>query len=88
MQNNKAMVSNRLGRFSEYVTRVEVHLSDRNSDKKFCNEGIRCLLESWFTGIEPNTASNRAAILERTFDGAIGKLARSLDSSLERMGKH
>lgn len=83
----KAVVRNGLDRFSEQVTRVEVHLSDQNSDKKFGNEDIRCLLEARLAGLQPISVSDSAATLEQAVDGAVEKLTRSLDSTLGRLGR-
>lgn len=87
VQQIKAVVSNGLDRFSEQVTRVEVHLSDQNSDKKFGNDDMRCLLEARLAGLQPISVSDRAATIEQAVDGAVEKLTRSLDSTLGRMGR-
>ena len=87
VQQIKALVRNSLDRFSEQVTRVEVQLSDQNSDKKFGNEDIRCLLEARLARLQPISVSDSAATLEQAVDKAVEKLTRSLDSTLGRMGK-
>lgn len=86
-QQIKAVVKSSLDRFSEQVTRVEVHLSDQNSDTKFGTEDKRCLLEARLAGLQPISVSDQAATLEQAIDGAVDKLTRSLDSMLGRMGK-
>lgn len=87
VQQIKAVVRNSLDRFSERITRVEVHLSDQDSDKSFGTEDKRCLLEARLAGLQPIAVSDRAATLERAVDGAVEKLTRSLDSELGRKGK-
>jgi ribosome-associated translation inhibitor RaiA len=87
VQQIKAVVANSLDRFSEQLTRVEVHLSDQNSDKKLGTEDKRCLLEARLAGLQPISVSDRAATLERAVDGAVDKLTRSLDSTLGRLGQ-
>ena len=87
VQQIKAVVINNLDRFSEKITRVEVHLSDQNSDKNFGNKDKRCLLEARLAGLQPISVSDSAAILERAVDGPLGKLTRSLDSTLGRLGR-
>ena len=82
-----AVVSNSLDRFGEQVSRVEVHISDQNSDKKFGTDDIRCLLEVRLNGLQPISVSDSAATLEQAVDGALEKLTRSLNSTLGRMGK-
>lgn len=83
-QQIKAVVRNSLERFSEQVTRVEIHLSDENSKNKFGTDDKRCLLEARLAGLEPISASDQAATLEQAVDGAVEKLKRSLDSTLGR----
>lgn len=87
VQQIKAVVRNGLDRFSERITRVEVHLSDQDSDKRFGTDDKRCLLEARLAGLQPIAVSDRAATLERAVDGAVEKLTRSLDSELGRKGK-
>ena len=87
-QEVEAVVSSALDRFSSHITRVEVHLSDENSDKKFGTDDIRCLLEARVAGLQPVSAKHRAATPEQALDGAVEKMKRSLDSTLGRLGKH
>jgi len=75
-----------LDRFSEKITRVEVHLRDENSDKKSGVDDMRCLLEARLAGLQPIVVSHEAATLQEAVDGAAAKLKRSLDSSLGRLG--
>lgn len=86
MKQINAVVITGLDRFSKHITRVELHLSDKNSDKKAGNEDIRCLLEARLAGLQPISVSDSAATLEQAVDGAVEKLTRSLDSTLGRLG--
>ncbi len=86
-QQIKAVVRNSLERFSEQITRVEVHLSDENSDKKFGAEDKRCLLEARLAGLQPIAVSHQAATVDEAVDGAVGKLMRSIDSTLGQLGE-
>jgi ribosome-associated translation inhibitor RaiA len=85
VQQVKTSIRNSLDRFSERVSRIEVHLSDQNSDKKFGDK--RCLMEARLEGLQPISVSNSAADLEQAVDGAMQKLTRSLDSTLGRIGQ-
>jgi len=80
-----AVVRNTLDRLSERITRVEIHLSDENSDKKFGTEDKRCLLEARLVGLQPLSVSHQAATLEQAVNGAVEKLKRSLESTLGRL---
>jgi len=80
------VVRSALDRFQERITRVEIHLSDENSDKKVGADAIRCLLEARLAGLQPIPVSHQAATLEQALDGAVEKLKRSLDSTLGQLG--
>ncbi len=82
-----AVLRDALDRFSAQVTRVEVHLSDENSDKKFGTEDKRCLLEARLAGLQPISVTYRAATLEQAVDGAVEKLTRSIEGTLGRLGR-
>jgi hypothetical protein len=81
-------VEQTLGRFGDRITRVEVHLSDENSDKKSGAEDIRCLLEARLVGLQPISLSHRAATVMQAVEGAAEQMERSLDSTLGRLGHH
>lgn len=86
-QQVEAVIRDALDRFSERITRVEVHLSDENSNQKFGIDDKRCLLEARLAGLRPTAVSHQAATLEQAVDGAAEKLKRSLESTLGRLGK-
>jgi hypothetical protein len=81
-------VEQTLGRFGDRITRVEVHLSDENSDKKSGAEDMRCLLEARLVGLQPISLSHRAATVMQAVEGAAEQMERSLDSTLGRLGHH
>lgn len=82
----EAVVSETLDRFSEQITRVEVHLSDENSDSKFGTHDMRCMLEARLAGLAPIAVTHQAATVEQAVDGAAEKLKRSLETILGRLG--
>jgi len=73
-----------LSRFSDRITRVEVHLSDQNSDKSG-QDDKRCMMEARLEGRPPTAVTHQAASLGDAVDGAADKLKRSLESTLERL---
>jgi ribosome-associated translation inhibitor RaiA len=81
----EAVVESVLGRFADQITRVEVHLSDENSQKGG-GDDKRCLLEARLAGLQPMVVSHQAATLPQAIDGAAQKLARALESTLGRRG--
>lgn len=82
----KGVVESALSRFSDRITRVEVHLSDENGDKSGQNDK-RCMMEVRLEGRQPTAVTHHAASLSDAVDGAANKLKRSLESTLERL-KH
>jgi len=76
-----------LDRFSDDVTRVEIHLSDVNGQKAGENDK-RCLMEARVAGRQPIAVTELANSLHQAIDGAAQKLKRSLDSMLGKLGDH
>jgi hypothetical protein len=83
-QRIEATLRGDLERFGDRITRIEVHLRDRNSDKKGGSDDMDCLLEARLAGFQPLAVSHRAATVDEAVDGAVGKLKRSIESTLGR----
>ena len=81
----RGVVENALSRFSDHITRVEVHLSDENSDKKGGNDEMRCMMEARIEGRQPIAVTHQAASLDQAVDGAADKLTRLIESTLGRL---
>jgi len=75
------MITADLDRFSERITRVEVHLSDINGAKKGLNDK-KCLLEARLEGRKPIAVTNLANSSAEAVSGALEKLHASLDTIL------
>ncbi|MEZ4691381.1 MAG: HPF/RaiA family ribosome-associated protein [Ignavibacteria bacterium] len=80
-------INDSLERFSEQITRIEVHLSDENSKKKGQND-IKCLLEARLKGLDPVAVTEKADSIDKAVDGALDKLISLLDSKLGRLKKY
>ncbi len=78
-----SLISDKLNRFREKISRVEVHLSDENGNKEGQND-IRCLLEARMEGKQPIAVTNLANSHEQAVEGAIDKLKTSLDTIIGR----
>ncbi len=81
-------VESALKRFSDHITRVEVQLSDENSDKKGGNDDMRCVMEARLEGRQPIAVTHQAATLDEAVDGAADKLTRLIESTLGRLRDH
>ncbi|MFO7545226.1 MAG: HPF/RaiA family ribosome-associated protein [Trueperaceae bacterium] len=81
----EGVVRNALDRFSAKITRVEVHVSDQNSDKKSGMRDMRCMMEARVSGRQPVAVTHEAASPEEAIEGAAGKLQRALETTFGRM---
>ena len=81
------LLSEELSRFSEHITRLEVHLSDENGSKDGLNDK-KCLLEARLEGRQPIAVTERANDYELAVSGAIKKLKTSLDKIVGKLKHH
>jgi RNA polymerase sigma factor (sigma-70 family) len=80
----EAVVEHALGRFSDRITRVQVHLADDNSRQKFGDNDKRCVMEVRLAGIPPIAVSHTGSSLEQALDGAADTLEKTLKRTLDR----
>jgi ribosome-associated translation inhibitor RaiA len=78
------VVESALSRFSDHITRVEVHLSDVNSNKKGGDDDMRCMMEARIKGRQPIAVTHQAATVDQAVDGAADKLVSLIESILGR----
>lgn len=77
-------VESALSRLRDHITRVEVHLSDENSNKSGQSDK-RCMMEARLEGHRPIAVTHQAETLEQSVDGAAEKLTRLIESTLGRL---
>jgi len=80
-------ITEELARYSDKISRLEVHLSDENSHKEGQNDK-RCMLEARVEGIQPIAVTNQAATTEQAIDGALDKLKASLQTIFGKLKTH
>lgn len=73
-----------LSRFSDRLTRVEVHFGDENADKPGESD-MRCMMEARPTGQRPIVVTHHAATLDQACSGAVQKMKSLLASKFSRM---
>lgn len=83
----KTTISEKLKRFDDHITRVEVHFNDENGQKTGGND-IRCLLEARIEGRQPVAVTDHADSKETALKGAIHKLVNSLDTIVDKLKSH
>lgn len=72
-----------LARFRQDITRVEVHLSDENSEKSG-NADKRCTMEARLVHHQPLAVHHDGGNQDEAFRGAADKLKRIVESTIER----
>ena len=73
-----------LERYTSYITRIEVHLSDENGNKSGLNDK-RCLLEARLEGKQPIVASDLGNTYDLALKGATEKLSNALNTTVSKM---
>ena len=78
------VVERALNRFSDRITRVEVHLSDEDGTKSGKYDK-RCAMEARLEGRQPVAVTHQAATVDEAVDGAARALARLIRNELARL---
>ncbi len=76
-------IAESLERFSDRLTRVEVHLADENSRAKGGHD-MRCTLEARPAGMQPIAVTGQSVTLEQAVDAAVDKLVKTLGRAVQR----
>lgn len=70
-------------RHSERITQFSVHLSDENGPKGG-DDDIRCMIEAKAAGLKPVVATFKAKNIDLALHGAMERVKRSLEHTLEK----
>ncbi len=79
----KEVIASALERFSDNITRVEVHLADENGPKSG-HDDIRCTLEARIAGRQPIAATHHADTIPLAVHGAADSLVSLIENTLGR----
>ena len=77
-------VRQRLARFEERITDVEIHVSDINGPRGGAAD-LRCTLEARVNGVPPVAVADHGSTVDRAILGAAKKAARALDHQLGKL---
>ncbi|MCF7220670.1 HPF/RaiA family ribosome-associated protein [Marilutibacter chinensis] len=80
----ESSVAAALDRFGDQITRIEVHIRDRNGGKAGSDDK-HCMMEARLEGLPPMTASEHADSVAAAVSGAARKLQRVLDHALGKL---
>lgn len=83
----ESSLSESFERFKGALTRIEVHISDKNG-KKTVGKDKHCLLEARVSNHQPVVVSHDAETVYKAIDTASDKLLRALDSMAGKMTNH
>lgn len=83
----KEVVAKSLNRFTDKVTRIEVHLHDENAHKSGSDDK-RCRIEARLAGHQPLTVTEHTDSIDKSIAGACDKMKSALDSLIGRISKH
>ncbi|GIF01857.1 HPF/RaiA family ribosome-associated protein [Paractinoplanes rishiriensis] len=83
LQRVEADIVSGLSRFSDQITRVEIHVSDQNADKVGGGDK-RCMLEARPAGQQPVAVTHNADSVDEACAGALDKLEALLDTTYGR----
>lgn len=78
------VVQHSLGRLSDHITRMEIHLSDENGHKHGQHDK-RCVMEARLEGRQPIAVTHEAATLDQAIAGAADELTRLIRHTLGRV---
>lgn len=78
-------VEDKLRRFAERITRVELQLSDENSKSKSGPNDIRCVVEVRIAGMQPISVSDQGNSQDQAVHGAVGKMVRLIETTIGKL---
>ncbi|MCL4219763.1 MAG: HPF/RaiA family ribosome-associated protein [Phycisphaerales bacterium] len=81
----ESSVGHAIGRFSERITRVEVHVRDLNSGKKAGPNDKRCLIEARPAHADPIAVEQEGDDYHAVVTGAAEKLGRAVKKHFEKL---
>lgn len=81
------LIEAELSRFSDHITRVEIHLADENGKKKGANDK-RCTLEARLENRKPIAVTSHADSVEKSVNNALTKLKVSIETIYDRLNDH
>ena len=82
-----SLISEELSRYSQQITRVEVHFSDEDGNKDGFKDK-RCMVEARLAGMKPIAVTDHANTHEQAITGALNKLNTTLEKITGRLKKH
>ena len=80
-------ISEELSRFNDYITRIEVHLSDENGAKEGANDK-KCVLEARIKNKQPIAATSNADTVEKALSDSLSKIKAAVGKVKSKSADH
>ncbi|PKP47052.1 MAG: hypothetical protein CVT94_12620 [Bacteroidetes bacterium HGW-Bacteroidetes-11] len=77
-------ISKSLKHFADKITRIEVHISDQNSQKAGTDD-IQCKIEARLEGLQPILVAGKSNTTEKALNEAIAKIKAALDTVMGKL---
>ena len=81
------LVADKLARFREHITRIEIHLSDENGSKTGEQDKC-CKLEARLENRQPILVSSNENTIEKAVSNSISKLLASIETIIGKQRNH
>jgi ribosome-associated translation inhibitor RaiA len=82
------VINQKLKRFDDYITSLEIHLTDENGKNKGGAADIRCQIEARISGKSPLSTTCHSDTPEKAIAGCIEKIKNALDHTFDKMKTH
>ncbi len=80
----EALTRERLARFEDKLTRVEIHVTDENGVRGG-GDDKQCVIEARPTGLGPVKVADNAGSIHQATVGALGKMVSALDRTYGKL---
>ena len=78
------IINSKLKRFSDKITRIEVHLSDQNAQKAGTYDN-QCKIEARIEGLQPIVAIGKSGTKEEAIKDATERMKAALDTVIGKL---
>jgi ribosome-associated translation inhibitor RaiA len=86
-ENVSDAIGRSLERFSDRISRLEVHLGDENASREG-GADKRCMIEARLDGFQPIAVTHHAPSIDLAVRGATDKIKKSLDHHVDKHRNH
>jgi hypothetical protein len=80
----ETLTRDRLARFADKLTRVEIHVTDENGPRE-SGDDKQCVIEARPTGLGPVKVTDTAGSIHQATVGALGKMVSALDRTYGKL---